>query len=183
MSASLVCMGRVIACHGAPLGSEDIDAEIIRQAQSAHRLVIGPHTAQDIKLTLAGGSAGAELPPMKITGRALASGLPETVEVNTALAKSAAEALIARLKALIGRIVADMGPQHAADVITTGGLLTGGGALLAGLPAQLGEGLPFSFRAATDPDGCVIRGLAAHMNTTNRMLLSGAETIKPGEPT
>jgi len=181
ISASLVSMGRVILCHGAPLGSEAIDSEIIRLMQVTHHLVVGPHTAQDIKLTLAGGSAGAELPPMRVTGRARASGLPETADVESSLAQSAAQPLIAQLKALIRRVLADMRPQHAADVLASGGLLTGGGAMLTGLPAQLGEGLPFTFRVATDPDGCVIRGLAAHMSTTNRLVLSGIETIKPGE--
>ena len=72
-----------------------------------------------------------------IKGRDVQTGSPRAAEVTSEEVCIAAEDVVKRLARVVNRALADLQPEVAADIYDRGLILTGGGALLDGMPQFL----------------------------------------------
>jgi rod shape-determining protein MreB len=137
-----------------------MDEAIIGYIRRNHNLLVGESSAERIKIEI-----GSACPPedgdghtIEIKGRDLMNGVPKTVVISE---RQIAESLAESISAIIDAIkvtLENTAPELAADIVDTGIVLTGGGALLGNIDYVLhhATGLPVSI--ADDPLTCVVRG-------------------------
>lgn len=157
--------GAVVTSATVEVGTDTLDAALIRACRRDHALLIGPHTAERIRQTVAAATPTAPPAASHAAGRCLRRGTPREIRLERTALVTALTEPIAALGAGIRRVLVDAPQALAADVISQGVLLTGGGAWLPGLDDALRAECGLPFFTAEAPDLAVCRGLAPDPRT------------------
>ena len=157
---AILSLGGVVHASSIKVGGDTMDDSIVNFMRSVHKLAIGESTAEKIKKEVgcAGIPDNGDGKTINVKGRDLINGLPREVVISE---RQVAEALSDSLSLIIDAIKRSLElvpPELAADIVDTGIMLTGGGALLNRLDEaiRVTTGLPVSI--ADDPLTCVARG-------------------------
>ena len=157
---AVLSLGGIVYSRSVRVGGDKMDEAIIGYIRRHHNLLVGESSAERIKKEV--GSAaipddGAGM-TIEIKGRDLMNGVPKEITISQRqIAESLAEPVGAIVEAVKVALEATP-PELAADIADKGIMLTGGGALLRGLDAEIRDhtGLPVS--VADDPLSCVAIG-------------------------
>jgi rod shape-determining protein MreB len=136
----------------------DVLDRAIAQRLGAERFLVGPLTAEALKLGLgfAGRPPGRE--PMVASGLDLHAAAPRSREIpETMIGEAMHDGIEAIVRAVVA-LLETAPPEVAADLVETGITLTGGGALIAGLATELATRTNVPTTVAADPLLCVARG-------------------------
>ena len=118
-----------------------LDEAIMRYIRREKGLIIGQRTAEDLKVDLGSAVRSPSLIRQKVSlrGRDAASGKPATVEITAADVHNAIQPPLQALVENIRDAFENIPAELAEDILPQGLYLSGGGALLEGLPERLGE--------------------------------------------
>ncbi|HEU4433243.1 MAG TPA: rod shape-determining protein [Pyrinomonadaceae bacterium] len=159
-NVAAIIAGSIIASRAERLGSSDIDLAIMDRMRRHHGLTIGVQTAERIKLELS--SAIEPEDPnksMNVRGRDVQTGSPGAVDITAGEVHSISMPIMKRIGEEVRAMLTELAPEVAGDVYTRGVILTGGGALMDGLPEYLQKQLSLSVRVADEPRFAIVRGL------------------------
>src|SRR5690349_22099122 len=159
-NVAAIIAGSIIASRAERLGSSDIDLAIMDRMRRHHGLTIGVQTAERIKLELSS-AIDPEDPDkrLNVRGRDVQTGSPGAVDITAAEVHSISMPIIRRIAEEVRTMLTELAPEVAGDVYTRGVILTGGGALMDGLPQYLQKQLSLSVRVADEPRFAIVRGL------------------------
>ena len=134
---AVISLGGIVASQSVRVGGDELDDAIVNFIKKEYSLALGDRTAEEVKIALGSAWPLVEEVHAEIRGRDLVTGLPKTIVVSTEEIRDAiAEPVSAILDAV--KVTLDKTPPElAADIMETGIVLTGGGALLHGLDARL----------------------------------------------
>ncbi len=158
---AVVSLGGVVYARSIRAGGDSMDAGIIRYLRQHCQLLIGETTAERIKMTIgsaetpAGQSEGQRL---KIRGLDVAVGIPREAEVTE---RQAAEAVAPTVQEIVNAVkdaLENIPPELGADIVETGIMLTGGGAMLGRLDHVLQRETGLPVIVAAEPLNCVALG-------------------------
>jgi rod shape-determining protein MreB len=130
-------------------GGDKMDEAIVSYVRRHHNLLIGEATAERIKKDFGTARAPADGigQTIHIKGRDLVNGVPKEISINQGV-----------------RIALEnTAPELAADIVDQGIVLTGGGALMAGLDEHLRDETGLPVTVAEDPLTCVAIGTGRAM--------------------
>ena len=155
---AVISLGGIVDCESIKVAGDRMDEAIISYVRKQFSLLIGERTAENIKIELATACPSPKVKSMAIKGRDLIKGTPKTIEVTN---NQINEALTDPLNEIVNAISVALEktpPELAADIVDSGIVLTGGGALLSNLDILLRErtGLPITI--ADRPLSCVVLG-------------------------
>jgi rod shape-determining protein MreB len=141
------------------VGGDKMDDAITAAIRRKHNMLIGETTAERIKMEL--GTAirsSGEGATMRVRGRHLSAGMPQEIMISQAEVAEALAEPVSQILSAVRTALENTAPELAADMVDTGIVLTGGGALLKQMDRALSEstGLPVS--VADDPLVCVANG-------------------------
>lgn len=165
---AVLSLDGIVYSRSVRVGGDTMDDAIVSYIRREFNLLIGESSAERIKKEIGNAKLDDSNKDqvIQIKGRDLMHGVPKEVKLT---AKEVTEAL----KEPVGQIVEAVKvaleatpPELAADIVDTGIMLTGGGALLKNLDQVLREetGLPISI--AEDPLSCVALGTGAVLENT-----------------
>ena len=137
-------------------GDEQTDA-IIEWFKNQHKLGIGERTAEDIKCSV-GSAIRTSGETISVKGRDLVTGLPKTIEISTDEIRQALAETVFQITTAIKKALDKTPPEHAADIIDYGIILTGGGALLKNLDEHIRNKTGIPVHVAEDPLLSVVKG-------------------------
>ena len=166
---AVISLSGIVYSKSVRIGGDKLDEAIIQYVKKEFSLAIGDRTAEEIKIHM--GSAwplDSEL-TADIRGRDLISGLPRTVPVTT---EQIREALAEPVSAIIDAVKTTLDktpPELAADIMEQGIMITGGGALLAGLDRRLGHETGMPINIARDPLFSVVIGSGRALENIDAM--------------
>lgn len=152
------------------VGGDELCDVIIGMFKRQFNLDIGDNTAEEVKIQL--GSAW----PLEqeiigdVGGRDTKTGLPRTQAVTTQQVREALNESVIKIIEAIKRTLERTPPELAADVISHGLVLAGGGALLAGLAERVTHETGIQAYVAPEPLLAVVLGAG--------MTLDNFEAIK-----
>jgi rod shape-determining protein MreB and related proteins len=155
---AVLSMGEIVVESSLRLGGYDLDEAIMAYVRREHNLAIGQPTAEEVKLAI--GAAGRVEPQLtaELRGRELVTGLPKTVSMTTDEARLAlaepVEAIVDAVRDTLDRTP----PELSSDILSTGILLAGGGALLHGLEQRLHDETQMPTYVADSALTCVAEG-------------------------
>lgn len=159
---AVLSLGGVLQARSLRCAGNAFDEAIIRYVRRRHQLLIGEANAERIKIEA--GSAlldgGDRQVDVHIRGRDLRQGRPKSIVLSSANIAEALDTPIDNIADFIQRSLEDLPPDISADICENGICLTGGGALIDGLGAELERRVGVSFTVPDWPMHCVIRGSA-----------------------
>jgi rod shape-determining protein MreB len=160
-NVAAIISGSIIASRAERIGSSDIDLAIMDRLRRHRGLTIGVQTAERLKLELSSAIEPAE-PDKKINvrGRDVQTGSPGAVDITAGEVYAITGPIIRRIAEEVRTLLSDLSPEVAGDIFDRGLILTGGGALLEGLPSYLQKELALEVTVAQDPRFAIVRGLS-----------------------
>ncbi|MBR3505223.1 MAG: rod shape-determining protein [Clostridia bacterium] len=176
MSVTLISYGRIARARRVPFGMNRVDEDIARLVRARAALSIGPRTAEDVKLVLASALPAREV-TCEATGLDMATGFPGAREINALLVREAVEPVVDALALAIQETVQDAPDELSADLLRTGVILTGGGALLSGLDKALSDRCGLGCHIPETPGLCTGKGMARILQDP---VLSDMAVRRPG---
>ncbi len=147
----------VVALHSIKVGGDAFDLAITNRLR-AERFLIGPLTAESLKIALGYAGRAPGRSDVPVHGSAINAGGPATWMVGEKLVGEAMREGVGRIVAAVQSVLESLPPDLAADLLETGIALTGGGALVSGLAGELAAQTNVPTTVANDPLICVARG-------------------------
>jgi rod shape-determining protein MreB len=147
----------VILLRSIQIGGDAFD-DAIRQRLTLDRFLIGQLTAEQLKIRLGYVGRPRGSPPMRVAGADLHAGAPRMREVSESMVGEAIKENVEGILHAVWTVLESSPPDAAADLIDSGIVLTGGGALIAGLAQEISMRTGIPTTAAPNPLECVARG-------------------------
>jgi rod shape-determining protein MreB len=155
---AVIALAGVVYSKSVRVGGNLMDEAILQHIKQKYNLLIGESSAEQIKTTIGNAISNHNVQQMEVKGRDLVSGIPKIVEVDSADVNKALSELLENIVQTVKTALEQVPPELAGDIVDTGIVLAGGGALLKNLDRLLIEetGLPVSI--ANDPLASVVMG-------------------------
>ena len=160
-NVAAIISGSIIASRAERIGSSDIDLAIMDRLRRHRGLTIGEQTAERLKFELSSAIEPAN-PDKKVNvrGRDVQTGSPGAVDISAGEVYTITVPIVRRVAEEVRTLLSDLSPEVAGDIFERGLILTGGGALLEGLPSYLQNELGLDVAVAQDPRLAIVRGLS-----------------------
>ncbi len=134
---AVISLGGIVTSSSIRTGGDELDAAIMAYVKKEYSLMLGERTAEDLKIAIGSAFPRPDEPQAEVRGRDLVSGLPKTVVVSAEEVRRAIEEPVNDIVDAVKATLDGCPPELAGDVMDRGIVLTGGGALLAGLDERL----------------------------------------------
>ncbi len=134
---AVISLGGIVASQSVRVGGDELDDAILQFIKKEYSVALGERTAEEVKITLGSAWPLEEELTAEIRGRDLVTGLPKTIITST---EEIREALAEPVSAVVDAVKVTLDktpPELAADIMESGIVITGGGALLLGLTERL----------------------------------------------
>ena len=135
---AIISLGGIVESRSLRIAGDEFDECIINYMRRTYNLMIGPRTAEEIKITI--GSAyplGDNELEMEVRGRDQVAGLPVTKRINSVEIRECLSEPIQQIIENVKLTLEKCPPELAADLVDRGIVLAGGGALIRGLDKYL----------------------------------------------
>ena len=155
---AVISLGGIVASQSIRVGGDEFDNVISQYVKKEHSLLIGERTAEEIKIVLGSACPLAREATAEIRGRDLVSGLPRVVTVSTVDIREGLEESITAICDAVRGTLDHTPPELAADIMESGIMLAGGGALLRNLDQRMANETGMPITVAQNPLHAVVRG-------------------------
>ncbi len=166
--AAIISLGGVVVSKSIRTGGSTLDEAIVAYVRRKYSLVIGDQTAEVAKTTFGildttsettSKTVSKEKETLEIKGRDTTQGLPRQIVLSNKDVKEALQKPLGSIVDMVKRVLEEVPPELASDIIDKGIVLTGGTSLLPGLDTYLVRELGVPVSIAEDPMVCTIRGI------------------------
>jgi len=155
---AVISLGGIVTSKSLRVGGDELDEHIVSYIKKEYSLAIGERTAESVKINIGSVFRPDEHLVMDIRGRDLISGLPKTVTISSLEVQRAIEEPVSSIIDAIKSTLEKTPPELAADVMESGIMLTGGGALLGELDKLITYETGIPVKIADEPLNCVAVG-------------------------
>ncbi|AAC68304.1 rod shape-determining protein [Chlamydia trachomatis] len=149
---AIISLGGIVESRSLRIAGDEFDECIINYMRRTYNLMIGPRTAEEIKITI--GSAyplGDQELEMEVRGRDQVAGLPITKRINSVEIRECLAEPIQQIIECVRLTLEKCPPELSADLVERGMVLAGGGALIKGLDKALSKNTGLSVITAPHP--------------------------------
>jgi rod shape-determining protein MreB len=154
---AIIALGGIVRSKNSKIAGDRLNSDITSYLRDEFKLLIGEKTAENVKMAIGSVSVG-EFMEAQVRGRDLVTGLPRQVIITDSDIREAIAPAIASLIDGIKEVLETTPPEILSDVMHRGVVLSGGGAMLAGLDTLLEGILKIPVYVAEDPLTAVARG-------------------------
>ena len=155
---AVISLGGIVSSQSIRVGGDEFDNAIVQFVKKEHSLLVGERTAEEIKIVLGSAYPLAREARAEIRGRDLVSGLPRVVSVTTEDIREGMEEAVSAICDAVRGTLDHTPPELAADIMESGIMLAGGGALLRNLDQRMANETGMPITVAQDPLHAVVRG-------------------------
>ena len=155
---AVIALNDIVCDTSLRVGGDEMDEAIVVYIKKNHNLLIGDQTAENIKKTIGSAHKMSDELEMEVKGLYQVSGVPKTMKISSAEIREALQEPIQQICDALRGQLEQTPPELAADIKDRGIVMTGGGALLKGLPDLLREQTDLPINLMDDPLFCVVLG-------------------------
>lgn len=166
---AVLSLGDIVASRSIRMAGDKLNADIANYIKEHHGLVIGEHTAEQIKINIGTAQKVDEPKTMDVRGRDVASGMPRQIETNENEIEEALHDTLQQIVKAAISVLEVIPPELASDIIDRGIILTGGTSLLHGVDQLFSDNLKVPVVVSQDPLDNVAKGageMLERMQTT-----------------
>lgn len=155
---AILSLGDIVSGRSIRMAGDKLNNDIAAYIKDKHGLVIGEHTAENIKMKI-GTALKVEKPAeMDVRGRDVASGMPKQITVNENEIEEAIHDTLEQILTATINVLETVPPELASDIIDRGIMLTGGTALLKGIDKLFSDRLKVPVVVSQSPLDNVAKG-------------------------
>lgn len=176
---AVISLANVVTAECLRVAGDDFNDAIAQYIRSKYNLLVGEITAERLKI-----AAGSCVPleeeiQVEVRGRDSLTGLPRRAVITS---MDVRESLMDPVRKVIGAIKSVLErtpPELSSDLVDSGVVLCGGGALLRGLPDMIQRETDLDVRVAERPLECVARGTGIFLENLElySQFLEGGEDL------
>lgn len=155
---AVLSLGDIVCSTSLKVAGNRFTQLIIDYLRKYRKLAIGEQMAEEVKIRIGSALPLDEPLTMKVSGLALDSGLPVTIEVNSNEVESALRSAVDEIVRAVRTVLEITPPELAADIIQRGIVMTGGGSLLQNFDERLRSELQIPVYIAENALHCVVDG-------------------------
>lgn len=179
---AVISMAGVVCSKNIRIAGDKFNNDIIAYVRNQFKILVGEKTAEQVKIAI-----GSVLPthePLEspVKGRDLVTGLPKEVILTDTDIREALSVSIESLIESTREVLETTPPEILADVMARGVHLSGGGALIKGLPELLENELNIPVHIPADPLSAVARGAGIVLEDLERfrdILIENEDELPP----
>ena len=155
---AVISLGGIVRSKNLRVAGDKLNQDIIGYVRGEFKILIGEKTAENVKMAIGSVTEGGERLEALVRGRDLITGLPREVLVTDQDVREAISQSIDSLVESVREVLETTPPEILSDIMKSGIVLVGGGALLKGLDQLLSQWLKVPVMVADDPLSAVVRG-------------------------
>lgn len=167
---AVIALADIVYCEAVRMGGHKFDEAIIQYLKSVHKIIINDMTAEKLKVELGTATPKKDIKSMMVNGRHIDNGLPVQVEISSEDVGRALDDCINTIIDSIHRALENTPPELVSDLIESGIVLAGGGALIKNIDQRLQNEIRLPVRIASEPLLAIARG--------GEMVLSDPELLE-----
>jgi rod shape-determining protein MreB len=159
-NVAIVANGEIVHARAERIGTEDINAAIVAHIRRHRGLIIGPQSAERLKLELASATLPVDLgEEVTIKGLDVLTRSPGAIEITAGELYPVALQVVRKIVETLQTTLTELPPEVGGDIYERGVILTGGGAQFDGLEEFFREQTKLPVRVANEPKYAIVRGL------------------------
>jgi rod shape-determining protein MreB and related proteins len=155
---AIISLTGVVYSNSSKIAGDKLDNDILNFVRKSYSMLIGQSTAEQIKILVGRSYVEDDSEEVDVKGRDLMDGIPKTITISshevTGAIMDSVNAIVDGVKSALEQCP----PELAADIIDTGIVLTGGGALLRNLDIRVRREIGVPVVVPDDPLSTVARG-------------------------
>ena len=178
---AVISLAGIVRSKSLKVAGDKLNSDIISYLKDEFKLLIGEKTAENVKIDI-GGVLEGEPMEMIVRGRDLVTGLPREVIVTDADIREALLPSVMQIVDSVKEVLETTPPEILSDVMHKGVILSGGGALIRGLPELMQSHLKIPVTVADDPLSAVARGtgiILEDLQKYKEVLITNHDDISP----
>jgi len=144
---AVISLAGIVYSNSTRVGGDKMDEAILQHIKRKYNLLIGITTSEVIKNSIGNAYPSDHIETIEVKGRDLLTGIPKILTIDTE-----------EIREAISEQVEQTPPELSADIVDSGIILTGGGALLKGLDVRLKEETKLPITITEDPLSTVVLG-------------------------
>lgn len=168
---AILSLGDIVSSRSIRMAGDKLNNDIAAYIKDQHGLVIGEHTAENIKMKIGTALKSDNPAEMDVRGRDVASGMPKQITVNENEIEEAIHDTLEQILTSTVNVLETVPPELASDIIDRGIVLTGGTALLKGIDQLFSDRLKVPVVVSQSPLDNVAKGageMLERMQKTDR---------------
>ena len=170
---AVLSLGDIVASQSIRMAGDKLNVDIANYIKEHHGLIIGEHTAEQIKIKIGTALKVDDPKTMDVRGRDVTSGMPRQIETNENEIEEALHDTLDQIVRAAISVLEVIPPELAADIIDRGVMLTGGTSLLNGIDKLFSDHLTVPVVVSQDPLDNVAKGAGEMLE---RMQKTGEST-------
>jgi rod shape-determining protein MreB and related proteins len=155
---AVISLSGIVYSRSVRVGGDKMDDAIMHYVKRRYNMLIGLGSAENIKTTIASAYPADEEQEMVVKGRDLVSGIPQNITITSQEIRKAISEQVDSIVQAVRVALEQTPPELAADIVDSGIVLTGGGALLKGLDQLLRDETSLPITVVEDPLSTVVLG-------------------------
>ncbi len=155
---AVISLSGIVYANSVRVGGDEMDEAIVNYIRQKYKLQIGLSAAEQIKIQIGSAFEIDRKMSVEIKGHDMVAGLPKTIEITDIEVREALEPSVQKIVETVKAALEKIPPELSADIVDTGMILTGGGALLKGLDNRLSAETGLSILVSDDPLTAVVHG-------------------------
>ncbi len=155
---AVISLKNIVFCKSIRVGGDEMDRAIVQYVKRKYNLLIGERTAELVKIRIGSVMLDGKTEVMPVKGRDQITGIPKTIQLNSAEVHESLLETIASIVELVRVALENTPPELASDLVDNGIVMAGGGSLLRGLDQLISKETGLPVRIAEDPLLCVVKG-------------------------
>lgn len=148
---AVLSLAGVVVSGTVKTAGNNFNQAIINYVRKNHSLFIGEEQAEEIKIKIGAAGELSELQTMDVRGRNVITGLPKTARLTSEEIRTALRDCVSQILDCVHSVLERTPPELAVDIVDRGIVLTGGGALLAGMEKAIEERTGINTMTSQDP--------------------------------
>ncbi len=155
---AVISLGGMVLSRSLRIAGDELTEAVVQYMRDEFGMSIGERTAENIKINI--GSAHPLKSPqtMTVRGRDLVTGMPKEVTVSSDQIRMPLMKTLRQIIEAITITLEETPPELVGDIMQSGIVLTGGGALLQNLDALVSQETKVKASVSEDPLSSVVRG-------------------------
>ena len=170
---AVISLGGAVVSESIKIGGDKFDEAIVRYVKKQKNLLIGERSAEKLKIEIGTAIKLDNEEFMKVSGRNLVTGLPESIEVSSSEILDAIKECVDQIVIATRTVLEQTPPELASDISDTGIIMTGGGSLLKGLDKRIEESTGIKVVVAEDALSCVAKGTGSSLSSLDLLETGG----------
>ena len=169
---AVISLAGIVEKKSVRVGGDEMDAAISEHLKRVYKLIIGPRTAEEIKIKIGSVHSTDDEDQeifLEVKGIDLVSRMPKAINISSHEIRAALQVPVTSIVEAVRATLEKCPPELASDLIDRGIMLAGGGSLMRGLDRLISEETGLPVFVADDPLKAVANGTGIVLQEMDNM--------------